>query len=372
MKILFDQQIFVSQKYGGISRYFYEIANRMAGLPGHEVLIFAPIYINQYFDDADMVRPTGIKKPGEMRLTRIVNAINKWLPGFFLKRHKNVDIFHETYYAMGDNCPASAKRVITVYDMIHETFPEYFAADSAEKTLKEKAHAIQRADHIICISENTKSDLMQILSVPEEKISVVYLGCSLKPGSHDAGVKSALVSEPFLLYVGSRAGYKNFSRLMRAYASSEYLKANFKLACFGGSEFSTDEISLMQSLNIPTGRVVQMDGNDDVLITLYKSAAVFVYPSLYEGFGIPVLEAMSLACPVACANAGSIPEVAGEAAEFFNPDDLADICAAITRIVANPGHASELVEKGRIRSELFSWSKCATDTLNVYQKILER
>jgi len=372
MKILFDQQIFVSQKYGGISRYFYEIANRMAEMPGHKIQVFAPVYVNEYFDDTSKARPFGIKKPKAIRLTRIVNAINSRLPDLFLKRRKDIDIFHETYYSMIDNCPASAKRVITVYDMIHEKFPQYFAAGSAEKILQEKVCAIHRADHIICISENTKSDLMQILSVPEEKISVVHLGCSLKSASLAPDIESPLVSGPFLLYVGSRVGYKNFERLIRAYASSEYLKTNFKLVCFGGNEFTIDETSQMQSLNIPPDRVTQMNGNDDLLTRLYESAAVFVYPSLYEGFGIPLLEAMSLGCPVACANAGSIPEVAGDAAEFFSPNDSADICAAITRIAANPGHASELVKKGRARAELFSWAKCASETLNVYQKILGR
>lgn len=127
----------------------------------------------------------------------------------------------------------------------------------------------------------------------------------------------------------------------------------------------------MQSLNIPTARVKQLNGNDDdVLVALYESAAAFFYSSLYEGFGAPVLEAMSLGFPVACANTGSIPEVAGEAAESFNPSDSADICAAITRIVANPEHRSELMRKGPIRSEQFSWSKCAEDTLKIHQRAL--
>jgi len=370
MKIIFDQQIFIFQKYGGISRYFYETANCIVESSSNTVDIFAPFYVNEYFGKKSTVRLSGFKRPQRIRLTRIINAINYLLPRIFVKYRRNVDIFHETYYSAIDNCPISAKRIITVYDMIHEKFPEYFPAGNHDSILAEKAFAIRRADHVICISETTKNDLMQILSIPEHKISVVYLGSSIRAECSDEQAGLPNFSKPYILFVGSRIGYKNFDRLLQAYASSRYLMENFDIVCFGGESISETEMNLMKSLDIPNEKIKLMHGDDAKLARLYESATVFVYPSLYEGFGIPLLEAMSLGCPVACANAGSIPEIAADSAEYFDPYDPADICAAIGRIVTNSAHRSDLIRKGEIRSQNFSWDKCATATLEVYQKVL--
>jgi glycosyltransferase involved in cell wall biosynthesis len=114
-----------------------------------------------------------------------------------------------------------------------------------------------------------------------------------------------------------------------------------------------------------------MSGTDDVLVGLYGSAGAFVYPSLYEGFGIPLLEAMSLGCPVVCSNTSSLPEVVGDAAELFDPYDESAMRDAIERVVSNPEYATSLIEKGRRRASLFSWEKCARETFNIYCKILE-
>ena len=173
MKILYDHQIFSSQQYGGISRYFYELANRVSKYPDANVTVLALAYINQYLRNGLPCKLIGqhfsyLPKTGLLRKT-LNNIISK--P--FVKYCKP-DIFHETYYSMVDCCPRSAKRVITVYDMIHEKFADNFSR--RDKTQQIKAHVVRRADHIICISENTRRDLIEILGVPEEKTSVVYLG----------------------------------------------------------------------------------------------------------------------------------------------------------------------------------------------------
>ena len=370
MNILFDHQVFSWQQYGGVSRYFYEIANRIAAMPGNKVEIFSPLYVNEYFRNDSRVRPRGIKIVPFPGLKRLVDALNHclYLPRLFVKPRHDVDIFHETDYSMSDYCPVSAKRIVTVYDMIYEKFTEYFPGSAEAHQVK--AHAVHRADHVICISENTKHDLIELLAVPEEKISVVYLGCSLASNAGETTDKSAADQKPYILYVGARRDYKNFKRLIHVYASSSFLRNNFALVCFGGGKFSSAELGLMQSLGISTGSVRHLSGTDDVLAGLYVSAAAFVYPSLYEGFGIPLLEAMSLGCPVVCANTSSMPEVAGDAAELFDPYDESAMRGAIERVVSTPKYATVLVEKGRRRASLFSWDKCARETRAIYQKVV--
>ncbi len=283
-----------------------------------------------------------------------------------------MDIFHETYYTMADNCPASARRIITVYDMIHEIFPEYFEPGLLSRFLKIKAHAINRADHVICISENTKIDLIKLLAIPEEKISVVHLGSSLIQNHHVDSVTDTGVQKPYLLFVGNRTGHKNFNRLLHAYAKFPLLRDKFQLVCFGGDVFSPDEIQLVHSLSLDTDRILHIKGGDSYLADIYASASALVYPSIYEGFGIPPLEAMLLGCPVISSNSSSLPEILGDAAEFFDPVDITAIGMAITRVVTDPERCKSLITAGQIRAQSFSWEKCAKNTLDVYQQVLSR
>ncbi len=142
------------------------------------------------------------------------------------------------------------------------------------------------------------------------------------------------------------------------------------MVCFGGGNFSKQELALMESLNISQDKIKYMSGTDDLLACLYASAAVFVCPSLYEGFGIPPLEAMSFGCPVVCSNTSSLPEVVGDAAELFDPASEVSMRTAIEQVVSNPEIAQILVKRGYERIKQFSWEKCAHETFNVYNKIL--
>jgi len=267
---------------------------------------------------------------------------------------------------MNDNCPRSAKRVITVYDMIHEKFAHYFP--NRDTTRKIKAHAVHRADHVICISENTRQDLVNLLGVPKEKTSVVYLGYSLSCPVDS--IKHSNHEKPFILYVGNRGGYKNFDLLLRAFASSRLLRKDFSIICFGSDKASPRETNLAATLNLQADCVKYMSGNDEILAGLYASAKAFIYPSLYEGFGIPPLEAMAFGCPVVCSNTSSIPEVVGDAAQLFDPESESDLRAAMEKVVFSSEFAARLAAMGLERIKMFSWEKCANDTLSVYKKIL--
>lgn len=366
LHILYDHQIFTWQTYGGISRYYYEIANRIAAM-GNDVEIFSPFYVNKYIQNDRQVQFCGAKIPFFWNITpQILKFINPMLARVLIKPRKDIDILHETYFSLLDWCPKSAKRVITVYDMIHEKFAEYFSRWN--KTQQFKAHAVRRADHVICISENTRQDLISLLNVPEEKTSVVYLGYSL---NINRLYKKAVASgKPFILYVGSRGEWKNFNGLIQAYGQSQFLKNEFNLVCFGGGSFNTQELKLMDSLNIEHNKIKHITGTDDLLAGLYSTAAAFVCPSLYEGFGIPPLEAMSFGCPVVCSNTSSLPEVVGNAAELFDPENEAAMRCAIETVVVDHEKSHSLVERGYERIKKFSWDKTSFDTLKVYKKLL--
>lgn len=368
IRVLYDGQIFRLQQYGGISRYFFEIANRIAEMESASVEIFAPLYINEYFNCHSAVRPDGLKIPRSRVTGHISDKINLWLSQLSVKPRGDVDIFHETYYSEVDTCPRSAKRVVTVYDMIHEKCAEHFS--EKDKTSYIKAKAISRADHIICISESTRQDLIEVVGVPHHKTSVVYLGHSLsKPTDF---VKPVQHHKPFLLYVGARYRYKNFDGMLSAYSRSNILRENFSIVCFGGGPLDRRELQLIASFGLEPDSVLTLGGDDSTLAHLYSSAAALVYPSFYEGFGIPPLEAMAFGCPVVSSNTSSIPEVVGDAAELFDPTNIEEMSTAIERVVSSPDHTNRLIAKGLERVKKFSWEKCARDTMAVYEMVLQK
>jgi glycosyltransferase involved in cell wall biosynthesis len=276
------------------------------------------------------------------------------------------DILHETYYSKTSVAPLGCKTVLTVFDMIHELYPDFFA--KWDPTRDEKRAAVARADHIICISENTQQDLIRLLGVPAEKTTVVHLGFAL---TQSQAVILPEPRKPFLLFVGSRGGYKNFNSLLEAYSSRSALKNNYDLVAFGGGGFSAKEQGLIADLGLSMAQVRQMNGDDDILAELYRQATLFVYPSLYEGFGIPPLESMSFGCPVVCSNTSSIPEVVGNAAVLFDPHQSSLIADAIETVTSDKALLTNLRQRGRARVELFSWQECAKQTLEVYRKVLQ-
>jgi glycosyltransferase involved in cell wall biosynthesis len=366
MKIAFDHQIFGWQEYGGISRYAYELAAELSTTCEQDVAIFSPMYVNRYLAHVPQrLKLHGVKVPAFNRSGRIYRAINSLLVGPAIKRFEP-DIVHETYFAKSGVAPRNAKVVLTVYDMIHERFPEYFSI--ASPTRREKALAVTRADHVICISEHTRRDLIEILGVPPSKTSVVHLGFSLTTAPQVA-IENGAISRPFLLYVGSRTGHKNFAGLLHAYAASTFLMDEFDLICFGGGGLTAKEREVINQLGIASEKVRQVSGNDGLLGFYYREARAFVCPSLYEGFGIPPLEAMSFGCPVVCSNTSSIPEVVGDAAEQFDPADYESMRMAIENVVGEDKLRNYLIDRGRQRVGCFSWERCARETLDVYRQV---
>jgi glycosyltransferase involved in cell wall biosynthesis len=361
MRIAFDSQIFTLQEYGGISRYICSLAVQLAKIKGVEASIIAPLYINAYLANLPKDIVSGIRIPRIPKTGTAFHRSSLWLAQGAIARFAP-QIVHETYYSPFTVAPKGTRTIVTVYDMIHERFPSKLSNQHAEW----KRIATQRAHHVICISENTRKDLLEFSDLPENKVSVVYLGFDkLNPTLSETDKNKS-----YLLYVGQRSDYKNFEGFLRAYASSSWLRNNFDVVCFGGGAFSNDEKKLFDDLKLPDNQLIQLNGSDDKLASLYSNAALFVYPSLYEGFGIPPLEAMSLGCPVACSNNSSIPEVVGDAGEYFDPKNTESMRIAMEHVLNSTTRRSELIDKGFLRCNQFSWERCAEESLAIYRELM--
>lgn len=367
MKIAYDAQIFYEQGYGGVSRYICELASRIGALEDFQVSITAPMHINAYLEHLPKHLVSGFRLPAVQQMPLSVRGVGMLL-GDLMLRARAPELIHETYYFPYRFGPRRARRVLTIHDMIHEKLPAYFVA--GDRTPRFKLMAVQRADHVICVSQRTRQDLIEIHGTDPDKVSVVHHGFGLLTGGATTlRPAAASLAEPFLLYVGPRGGYKNFFGLLRAYAGSKMLRAQCKLVCFGGGGLTQPERETIGTLGLPEGRLVQVGGGDQVLAHLYRSALAFIYPSLYEGFGIPPLEAMSYDCPVVCSNGGSIPEVVGEAGAYFEANHVEGMRQAIESIVESGTLRHALVAKGRQRLKLFSWDRCARETAAIYRRL---
>ena len=369
MKILFDYQAFTMQSHGGVSRYFVNLAKEIFKTE-NKPKIFAPVHRNIFLS----------KLPSELidghyfkyflpRTISLINSYNSFKLQKFLKNNQP-DILHETYYKKKRYKNYKLPVVITVYDMIHELFRENFPTN--DLTSKYKFESIKRADHIICISNNTKKDLIELYNIPSNKISVVYLASDFNINLDTQENKKLINNfKPFLLYVGQRNGYKNFNKFIKSFALSKKLMENFQIICFGGGKFTKNELSKINSLGYYEGQVIYLAGDDNTLANLYSLATSLVYPSMYEGFGLPLLEAMSIGCPVLCSNTSSLPEVAGNAAIYFDPNDTEDISSSIENFVFSESEKIKIQKLGFERCKKFSWSLCAQNTLKVYSDLIK-
>ncbi len=371
LRVMFDSQIFCHQRFGGISRYVCNVALEMQRMGGVSPLIVAPFHFNEYLDQLPRSLVRGRRVRWLEGLTALAYGVSV-LPGKLAARAFKPDVLHNTYY-FPIKPPTGARGILTVYDMIHEKYPEHFVASPFIRRIK--AASVAAADHVICISESTRRDLLATYDIPEERVSVTHLGFdplrSLLKGESSGDFRARILGAdaPYLLFVGSRVNYKNFQGLLDAYAASASLRMNCFLLCFGGGDFTGAERAAIFKAGV-AGRVRHVGGSDAVLAACYAHASLFVCPSLYEGFGIPVLEAMSLECPVACSNSSSLPEVVGDAARLFDPLDRDSIRGALESVLESPSAAAALRERGRVRRQLFSWRNCAEKTMEIYRRVL--
>ena len=378
MKVLYDHQIFESQTYGGISNYF---ANLYFKLPKQQVETeISILYGNNGYLNKLPLKPhfdpyTSFVMRREFPAKR---RIYNWVNNMVLKRKnsfehnrehaiatiskQNFDVFHPTYFDPYFLDKLKKPLVLTVHDMIHEIYPEFLHGDP---TLFHKPLLIEKADHIIAVSETTKRDLMRIYQVAPKKITVVYHGINENIDTKQTGSSNKFPGQ-YILFVGKRDGYKNFLTFIQAIAKT-LIKHNISLVCVG-QIFDAFESELIEKLGI-TRNVIQTQASNEELYDLYKHALCFVFPSLYEGFGIPLLEAMRAGCPMAVSNIDVFREVAKNAALYFNPKEIDSIRCSIEELINNSEKRKELELNGKENLGYFTMEKLIENTAAIYKKV---
>ena len=360
-KILFDNQMFTLQRFGGVTRYF---ADLMYNLPVGEFEGTAPMRYceNHYVTETYGHEYEKISFPANYRLRRwIYMLVNKQIAWNAVK-FAEYDIFHPTYfdpYFIKTIKKRGKPFVLTVHDMTFERYPQDVLI--YDRTIPHKKRLIAEADHIIAVSENTKHDIVELIGTDPSKITVVHHG--YRPIAEPA----PQLFDRYVLYVGERKGYKNFLPWLSAIRPIFNLDPNLKVVCTG-SPFSAPEVKLFGKWNI-ADRLVHISANDAQMASLYRHALCFVFPSHYEGFGIPILEAFSNGCPVCLSNASCFPEVAGDAAIFFNPNDAQSMQDTLKEILVSQALRSELSAKGLRRGKEFSIERMVRQTCDVYSKL---
>ena len=392
MKILFDYQCFNIQNFGGVSRYFSELLNNFER--DEEMDWELPIsYTNNDYlknilavkENLLPVKPdlfdeilSNVNFKGQGALSRLKrrffsagdiraletnkkNSIEKLKEG-------NFDIFHPTYYdGYFLDYIGSKPYVLTIYDLIHQIFPEIYM----DVTVDKNKEIIRRADKIIAISESTKRDLVAIYGIEESKVEVTYLANSLV--SNISGKSSAFEARlptKYFLFVGLRGGYKNFFFFAQAFAIVAQADRSLSLVCTG-PPMQKKELHFLKKLGIED-RVVHFYVDDIELGYLYKKAIALVFPSMYEGFGIPVLEAFSCSCPVLVSNTSSLSEIGEDAVIYFEPKNIALLIRALDDILHKQGERERLIFKGHQQLQKFSWSKNAKETKAIYKRVLKK
>lgn len=363
MRILYDGRIYQIQNAGGINRYFASLISR---LPES----FIPTFTTCESRDLHHPSHPNLKVFPYRKFSSRSRSISSWLEKYYFRSvaaFNRFDVAHPTYYTLLTRqeldkyrCPV----VLTVHDMIYEIFPEQ--TDPLGKNAESKQKAVLAAEAIICVSENTKKDLLERHPSLEDRVTVTYLASEIEASlSHGS---EPVPSQPYYLYVGSRAKYKNFDGLLVAIAKTVSLQPDVVL-CIVGSPLNDIEEKMIVNLKLTNHIKYYGYVNDNHLAKLYRCSVAFVYPSLYEGFGIPPLEAMSCGTVVVASNCSSIPEVVGDAGLLFDPKSTNDLVDILLFLLDSSTERDRLIAKGYKRAQAFSWDKTVAQTVDIYRSV---
>lgn len=375
MKILIDGISLSLKSSGGINRYWLNLLPAIKKLNRTikiELLIHTKLKLPQ-ISRADIEINYLRKLPIPLPKTFFEPLITP-LNNFSLNQQWQKisgDIFHSSYYTRHpDN---KIPQVITVYDMIYEKFPQYFYGKKYDNWRERKRQSIELADAIICISKNTKKDLINYYNLKNNKVYVIYPGVD-KVFKHintkliiNRFFKKYKITRPYLLFLGPRGRYKNFQKLIEAYREWKG-KREFDIITVGGNEFTSKEKLLFKRTNLTNNIYNFQFVGDQDLCLFYNCAYAFIYPSFYEGFGIPLLEAMACGTLVLASNRSSFPEASQNAFIYFNPESKNSIIKSLNQAL-NKSERKKYIQRGVERVKSFSWEKAARQTLTVYKSL---
>lgn len=364
MRILYDGSIYEMQSTGGVNRYF---SNLIKHLPSD----FTPILTTCKSQTLTSPVHPKLKTYFYPRLGFRPSRLSYWLEKYYFRlatTFSSSQIVHPTYYRLltrQELKQLDRPLVLTVWDMIHELFPEQI--DPYGYQAQAKRNAVFSAQAIICISENTKKDLLERYPTLEDKVTVTPLASEI---DITLSYGSEIVPEkPYYLYIGSRFNYKNFDALLLSFKKVLSVHSELML-CVIGSPFEDSERKLISELGL-TKYIAQYDlTSDRHLAKLYRCSIGLVYPSLYEGFGIPPLEAMACGTVAITSNCSSLPEVVGDAGLLFNPKSINDLADILISLVENSTERDTLIARGFERAKAFSWNLTAAETVKVYRALI--
>lgn len=287
-----------------------------------------------------------------------------YLP-IYLSTHREIDVYFSPAHYLPSFCPVP--QVVTIHDLAYLYFPEDFTKKDLWQLKNWTRLSVKKANKIIAVSKTTKKDIMKNYGVDEDKVSVVYNG--FEKQFDKLKIKNLKFIEKYVLFVGTIQPRKNLETLIDAF--DKFVKANvdFKLIIVGKKGWLYEDIfKKVRSLKLEEEVIFTDHVTDEKLVWYYQNAFCFVLPSLYEGFGIPVLEAMSYGCPTIISMTSSLPEVGGDASLYFDPKSSEDLMEKIITLQKNKELRKELVIKGKKRVKDFSWDRCGKETLEVILK----
>jgi len=374
LKLVIDGVIYQYQATGGISRLFTETLPRVCRLDeGVKITLLTTGSLSQQLpahprisnlripDLTPYLRPAALWRHLEERVKQ--TWLSLWIGS---GRGK---IWHSTYFTL----PPAWKglQVVTVADMIYERFRDLFTGAASDQFREQRKQCVLAADAVLCISEGTRRDVREFYQVNGERLHVVHLACSdfFRPLAAADLLQEGGSMPPFFLYVGSRAHYKNFQGLLTAYSKWRG-RTDMRLLVVG-PPWTSEEGRRLSGLGISGQVELVTDVRDEALCALYNQAAAFIYPSLYEGFGIPLLEAMACGCPVIASRIPTTEEIAGDCCIYFELDRRDSLIDAFDKAVSE-GRDGAMAQAGLEHAGRFSWEKTAQGTLDVYRSLLQK
>ncbi|QQG44790.1 MAG: glycosyltransferase family 4 protein [Candidatus Roizmanbacteria bacterium] len=302
--------------------------------------------------------------PGKFLWSQIFLPLNLYLK-------KEIDVFFSPAHYTPRFCPVPI--VVTIHDLSYFYYPQEFLKKDLYKLENWTKLAVEKSKKIIAVSKNTKKDIVKFYQTPDEKIDVVYNGFKAKTSPSQSLVKKILSryelrTTNYILYVGTLQPRKNLEVLIEGFKKVSETEKGWKLVLVGKKGWLYNEIfNQVKNLGLEDKVIFTGYLPDDEVAALYSQAFCFVLPSLYEGFGIPILEAMSYSCPVITSFSSSLPEIGGEAALYLTPDDVNDLVDEIMAL-KDENTRKDLIKKGLERVKLFSWEKCAQETLEIIKQ----
>jgi glycosyltransferase involved in cell wall biosynthesis len=364
MRVLYDHQVFSLQNAGGASRYFYELMNFLTTVPDVQTELLLGIsgtiypFRNLAPENATVMSLAGSIPPGMARF-----LVNEAFGNAVAPVRGKVDVYHPTLYRCMPLVRAR-RIVVTHHDCVHERFPELFP--DVKKVLRAKKRLFAQAAAIICVSESSRKDLLHFYKLEAAKTRVIYHGISPLLCGPDAN-GTLQQRRGYVLYVGSRAAYKNFEGLLKAFHESG-LQESLDLLVLGGGPLTALETALIANLGLSNCVSSIREISDRLLRQAYAGAKLFVYPSLCEGFGFPPLEAMAAGCPVLASNTSAIPEVCLDAPFYFDPSDGNSFVRGLLRAVNDEDARRTAIARGSEVIARYSWTKCGQETLALYRE----